>query len=136
MTEKPECFGEEELYDPDDRLCRDCGFEAACSYKVKQESNTTNSERLLGKTSYQNRSSRTSSYLNKLRSQRESKEVSVRKQEHKVVQVEAEEEDTFTSVLMHNASLEAVQAMVDELSNSIKEIPRKSYKNLWKRKKT
>lgn len=136
MTGKPECFGDDESYDPYLRMCRDCAYERACSHKVSQESNTTNTERLLGKSFSSNRSTRTSSYLDRIRDQRQSKQVITKKQEHKIIQVDAEEEDTFTSVLMHNVSLEAVQAMVDELSNSIKEIPRKSYKNLWKRKKT
>jgi hypothetical protein len=41
------------------------------------------------------------------------------------------ETDNYWSVLSHNASLEAVQAMVDELAFSIRQAPRKSYHGMF-----
>lgn len=116
------CYGDEDYYDPDDRVCKDCNYFKSCGIKVKnaQRRSTT---------------TRTTSYRNSRRTPTTTRTLTTAKAKQTPVVIDESEDTTFTEALMHNASIEAIQAMVDELSNSIKHIPRKSYKNAWKRKK-
>ena len=128
--DEPECYGDSEFYDIDDRDCQTCLAFEACGIKVQRlrERSLNNARRNFntrGNTSY--RREPTPSY----------KQQSVRRHEPKNDPLieNCTDEDTFFSVLTHNASLEALQSVFDELSNSVRNIPRKSYKYLWTRKK-
>lgn len=46
-------------------------------------------------------------------------------------EIEVLDTDTFGSVVVHNATLNAVQATLDTLSHGWRQIPRKSYGNLF-----
>ena len=118
----PECHGDDDYYDDDDRTCKDCAYQRSCALKVRKLTTTTTK----------------SSFRSSLPSKRNggitkrSNTVSTKKPD---VVIEEDDDASFTGALVHNASIEAMQAMVDELANSIRHIPRKSYKNTWKRKK-
>ena len=119
----PECHGDEDYYDDTDRTCKDCNYARSCALKVRRISNKTPSKR---SGSFVSSSRRNTSVV------KSTKSVPTKNPE---VVIEEDDDATFTGALVHNASIEAMQAMVDELANSIRHIPRKSYKNTWKRKK-
>ena len=124
MADIPECHGDDDYYDDDDRTCKDCHYQKSCALKIRTRGSRST------KTSFRTSSSYSPS--NRSSITRSSKNVPSKKPD---VTIEEDSDATFTGALVHNASIEALQAMVDELSNSIRHIPRKSYKNTWKRKK-
>ena len=124
---RPECYGDEHEYEPSSRFCEDCSFKTSCGLKIrnaasKRSATTTTTRRLTSSSRRTNNRFTTSTQITKNKN-------------NTPTTIEEDNEVSFTGALVHNASIEAMQAMVDELSNSIRHIPRKSYKNTWKRKK-
>ena len=99
---KPECFGDPEVHDPETSDCQSCAVIGACAIRTRRRIAANSGRRNVP---VHRRTSRRTS-----------------KRKETIVVVESDNEDTYGTVLMHNAGLEAVQAMVDELSNSIKSI--------------
>lgn len=131
---KPECFGDPDYYDPTDKLCNtECSFYTACGIR---SSRSGDAARRYIQNRVQNTPSATPAATPYV-PQRTTNTPATVVDKTKIATIveDCQETDTFTSILMHNASLEALQAIVDELGNSIKQIPRKSYTNLYKRKK-
>ena len=129
---KPECYGDYNEYDPDDTDCQDCAFIDACGIRARRamrmaSTRSSTPERRSADSARFRPPSRSSNTTNRRHSGKKRDEIQVF--------TEPEEKDTYWSVLSHNAGLEAVQAMFDELSNSVRHIPRKSYNQLWKRPK-
>ena len=126
---KPECYGDPYQFDLDDPGCEECSYQQSCSIRCNRNSRSRQAS-----SSYSSRQSFRSSESRKyLPSSKRTEKKS--KSRTEVITAEAEEDDTFMSILMHNAGLEAMQSMVDELGNSIRHIPRKSYNSIWKRTK-
>lgn len=118
----PPCHGDEDYYDDTDKTCKSCAYNKSCALKIRRQANFSNNKpKTITTTKLASTSQTESSRL-------------VPKKKDEVAIVE-EDGISFTDALMHNASIEAMQAMVDELANSIRHIPRKSYKNTWKRSK-
>ena len=116
MSERPECYGDPDYYDPDDHSCSDdCAFFQSCGIRVAR-ANSANSRRSL---TPKNKTTR---------------QQVIKKQKAEII-VEPETEDSYFSVLAYNSALEAIQAMADELSNSVRHVPRKSYGPIFNRKK-
>jgi len=120
-NEKPDCYGDEHYYSPDDEECRECAVSSSCSIRAARRSSRSSPS-----------SSRYSS----------SKPATVHKQQSsskptnvKRTVDEPEEGDTFAKILLHNTGLEVIQTMVDELGNSIRHIPRVDYGKYFERKK-
>ena len=122
-----ECFGMVDEYDPDDETyCQNCEFFHKCGVAVRQK--------LRNKNTRNNRNTRTSSRRG-ARTTADRRGQVVKSHKEPVVIIDAEEEDTFLGALAYNAGLEAAQAMAEELSNSIRHIPRKGYNGVFKRRK-
>jgi len=117
----PECYADENEYDPESRYCGECPYRNSCGLKIRNANKKTTT-----------RTTRSLKSNNRFVS---SSTKVVKKSKDIPVTIDEDDEVSFTGALVHNASIEAMQAMVDELSNSIRHIPRKSYKNTWKRKK-
>ena len=114
---KPECYGDEDYYAPDDDECSSCAVKASCGIRVSRMSKQKNV--------YSNRSTNRSA-------------TSIQRTQKNEIQriVEEPDEDTsFAKILMHNTGLEVIQSMVDELGNSIRHIPRIDYGKYFDRKK-
>ena len=123
-VQRPPCFGDGDYYDEEDDTCRDCAVEGACLLKVKRAGRSKLSD--IKKQTRERRNFRTTPI----------KSTSIQAQrKEEVVEVEPAEDDSYFSVLTHNASIEALQSVCDELANSVRQIPRKSYSGVFKRKK-
>lgn len=118
----PPCHGDDDYYDDTHETCTSCTYNKSCALKIRRQANLANNK---------TKTSTSSRFVSTSRT--ESNRIVPKKKEE--VAIIEDDDCTFTSALMHNASIEAMQAMVDELANSIRHIPRKSYKNTWKRKK-
>ena len=115
-TNRPDCFGDEEYFDIDDQHCRQCPSKMACQLKITRRAQ-----------------SKRGSY-SPAKSKKEKKKDEVvrgRQDMSRYTEVEPEEGDTFASALIHNASLNAIQASLDTISHGWSEIPRKSYHNIF-----
>ena len=123
---KPECYGDTDYYDPDDDTCQECAYIDGCGIRAARTARTSNRRSPYKNTTYNRTSSSVSSNKNSIQRSKANQKITI---------IEADEQDTFQSTLAHNAALEAMQAVVDEVANSIRHIPRKSYNNLWKRNK-
>lgn len=120
---RPSCYSDPEYYDSDDPDCIRCPVFTACGVMTRRkEQNRTNP----GTTT----TSQTVTSGTTATSQRPTSVDRHRKTEPSPI-VQPAESDTYWSVLSHNASLEAVQAMVDELAFSIRQAPRKSYHGMF-----
>lgn len=120
-TERPDCYGDEDYYDPDDPECRRCHCRSSCSLVIqRRKSQARTSTR-----------TRTKS-VDRRRSRKEEKEEAALIQRmDEYDEVEVLDTDTFGSVVVHNATLNAVQATLDTVSHGWRQIPRKSYSNLF-----
>jgi len=111
--EKPECYGDEDYYDPSDTTCRRCPVKGTCRVLVERRSKSSDRNAITT-----TKSSRTGS--------------SVPRKQASVV-VDHEEDDSFMGVLGHNSMLNAGQGFVDTLSEAVSSIPRKKYPNPFSR---
>lgn len=122
LTERPDCYGDEDYYDPDDPECRRCHCRASCSLVIqRRQSQARTSTR--GRTKTAN--------LRESRKEEKQEETALIKRIDEYPEEEILETDTFGSVVIHNATLNAVQATLDTVSHGWSQIPRKSYKNLF-----
>ena len=124
-NQKPECYGDPELYDPDDDECSGCGVNHSCSIRAQRKAKST-------RPSYTSRNRQLSST-----STQENVSSTSLAQSRKLPRVEREpnHDITFSKILMHNTGLEVLQTVVDELSSSIRHIPRLDYGRYFERKK-
>lgn len=127
-TNKPDCFGDEDYYDPDDQHCRQCTCKFACELKIRRLKQ--------GARVQESRDWRkgTSSKDPRVKSKKRKREELValgRQDLDEYQEEEAEETDTFASALIHNASLNAIQASLDTASHAWAQIPRKGYQNVF-----
>lgn len=116
--DKPECYGDPDQYDPDDEGCDECAYSAGCSIRSRRNRAPVSVNRTSSRSSPVRMQHKHSTTKNQV-----------------VSTTEAEDEDTYLSVLSHNAGIEAIQAIFDELANSVRHVPRKTYTNIWRRKK-
>lgn len=123
---KPECYGDEDYFDPDDDDCAACAVSQSCGIRVSRAAHGTRSR-------YATRqSSRPLSRPNPTRAVTPQR---TRKNEIQRVIDEPDDDTSFAKILMHNTGLEVIQSMVDELGNSIRHIPRIDYGKYFERKK-
>lgn len=112
-SSKPECYGDEDYYDRDDRTCRACPSVTTCGLvirrKQKREENSAPIARRNSPTGGKTPTKRT-----KIGS-------------HSLSEVDPEPGDTFGEVALHNSSLNALQGFVDTISDAVSHIPRKRY---------
>lgn len=132
---KPECYGDYQYYDPEDQECQDCAFIDACGIRARRSMRMHSESKSREQTSSRAPRMQPAERQQPTRAITTSRRGNVTKQTETQVFTEPGDKDTYWSVLSHNAGLEAVQAMFDELSNSVRHIPRKSYSELWKRPK-
>lgn len=132
MSNYPPCFADPDEYDIEDEGCTECPFVDACGIRIARNSANKRSDTRTFTSGTSNK--RTSSYYRPPPSRSQSN-VTNRSSPPKKVEQDPDENDTWSSVLMFNASIEMAQAMVDELSESVRAVPRKSYNKLWTRKK-
>jgi len=117
-TERPDCYGDEDYYDPDDPECRRCHCRSSCSLVIqRRKSQARTSTR--GRTRTRER-----------RREKEEETAIIRSMDEYPERL-VSETDTFGSVVIHNATLNAVQATLDTVSHGWRQIPRKSYSNLF-----
>lgn len=114
---KPGCYGDEEYFDPDDDECDSCAVKQSCGIRVSRMKKQTNP-------SYRSTSSQYS-------------KPSTSRQKNEIQRIVEDPEDgvSFGKILMHNTGVEVLQSIVDELSNSIRHVPRMDYGKYFDRKK-
>lgn len=115
---RPECYGDPEQYDISTNECRQCRYKTTCRLKCQAN------ERGRGSGSYSSTTSAPSTPS--------STAVGYRHEKAKVVE-DPREEDTFMSVLAHNAGLNAITSMSATLTEALSQIPRKKYPALKRR---
>lgn len=121
-TERPDCYGDEDYHDPDDPECRRCHCRSSCSLVIqRRKSQARTSTRTRTKSGERRRTRR---------EEREEETALIQRMEE-YPEGEVLETDTFGSVVIHNATLNAVQATLDTVSHGWRQIPRKSYSNLF-----
>ena len=118
MSKYPPCFADPDEYDIEDEGCVECPFVDACGIRIARNSTTTRSEHRGFPSST---SKRTSSYYRPPPA-RPSTTAHRNTNPPKKIEQDPDEKDTWSSVLMFNASIEMAQAMVDELSESVRAV--------------
>jgi len=113
---KPECYGDVDMYDPEDRVCPECSVRRACKVVVDKE---------LQKIARESRRSR------KTRTDREVDLVFQPKSDKS--RTDPEEDDTFFGALFYNGSLSAMKAVLLEAHHGVDSIPHVRYPNPFKR---
>jgi len=111
---RPECYGDPDYFDLSDRTCQDCRWKGTCRLKVSALKGTQSAP-------YERTTAATP------QGQVHRPVVKAKVYEDPV------ETDTFTSVLMHNAGLNAVTSISETLTDALSQIPRKKYPGLRKR---
>lgn len=114
---RPDCYGEEDVYDPDDEECRQCPHKSPCSLVITRREAQARRE-ITSRNSQRDRDRR--------KERKEKVGALIRSVEDFPVG-EPEEGDTFSTALVYNASLNALQGMVDTASHAVGQIPRKPY---------
>ena len=109
--ERPDCYGDEETYDPGDSACRSCEWRPGC--RVAQE----NERRRDGRRKLSSR--------NKRGNKRGTKD-NRRSKQHERIERHTPGV-TFWGALGKNMFLEGAQGWVDELSFGVSRIPREDY---------
>lgn len=110
--ERPECYGDEDTYDPGDSTCRSCEWRPGC--RVAQE----NERRRAGRRSLSSR--------NKRNNKRGSKRDNRSNRQHDRIERHTPGV-SFWGALGKNMFLEGAQGWVDELSYGVSRIPREDY---------
>ena len=126
----PDCYGDEDYYDRDDPECRRCPKYSMCGVII----NRRKSRAARASTSR----SLTSRNDRRPRGKKDEPTNDIAQRMGNYIEQDVGESDTFTSVLIYNASLNGVQGMLDTASHAWGQIPRKSYANVFNsiRKKT
>ena len=125
--QKPDCWGDPDCYEPDDDECKQCRVQQSCG--MKSSSKRTPTARHTPTTrhsSFQSRTNRSQSTTSISRTVQPKPEI---------VRAEPEEDVSFGKLLLHNTGLEVLQTTIDELSNSVRAIPRYDYGKFFERKK-
>ena len=117
-TERPDCYGDEDYYDPDDPECRRCHCRSSCSLVIQRRKS-------------QARTSTRGRTRTRERKREKGEETAIIRSIDEYPEGSVSETDTFGSVVVHNATLNAVQATLDTVSHGWRQIPRKSYGNLF-----
>jgi hypothetical protein len=118
-NERPECYGDPDYYDITDDTCKNCRWKGTCRLKIS----ALERDRRPASSSSSVTTTTTSA-------------IPQRSAVKGKIYEDAGEEDTFTSVLAHNASLNAITAMSETLTDALSQIPRKKYPGLRKRSTT
>ena len=121
-SEKPECYSDPEYYDADDEECIKCPFKAPCGLISSKKE----------RAEQRKRSAPSASTRGKTYSKRE-KTVTGKIDSETFKVEDPNEDDTFSGAVLHNVSLNAVQAFTSTLDDAVSNIPRKGYRNLWNR---
>lgn len=125
---KPECYGDEDYYDPDDKSCKDCGVFNSCGIRA---SRAARAGATTGSRSYTRPQTTTpASNTAHTRTTQTTAAAKIKRTE-----VEPDENASFGGILLHNTGLEVLQTVVDELGNSIRQIPRIDYGTYFERRK-
>lgn len=134
--DKPECYGDYGEYDPHSDTCQECDFVNGCGIRSMRNKKNDYDEEDNPKTTTINKTERSTRYRTPTSSRSRSLIESYRSSKSKPSTIEEEpsEDDTFLDILRHNASIEAVQAVFDEIANSVRHIPRKTYTKFRRRK--
>ena len=137
--QKLPCYGDYEKYDPSSDECAECAYINGCGIRSMRNKKEDYASDTVPKTtstnsSYRGYSSQRSASRSAIDRYREGKRNN-NPSKYAVAEEEPSEDDTFLDILRHNASIEAVQAVFDELSNSIRHIPRRTYTNFRRKKK-
>tara|TARA_R110001606_G_C14984068_1_gene604801 strand:+ start:194 stop:568 length:375 start_codon:yes stop_codon:yes gene_type:complete len=119
-NEKPDCYGDEDYYDPDDNACKDCSVFQSCGIRSSRSSRRSATPRVTASTST-DRNYRLAT--------------TKKKGEIARVMDDPGDDSTFANILLHNTGLEMMQTVVDEIGNSIRHIPRLDYGKYFERKK-
>ena len=122
-SERPPCYSDPDEYDPDDHVCIECQFKGPCSVISAKKDRE------------RRRKSSSSSSSSKTYSKKEKQGVNGKINPDSFTVEEPDENDSFSSAVLHNVSLNAVQAFTSTLDDAVSNIPRKGYTNLWNRKK-
>tara|TARA_Y100000034_G_scaffold134265_1_gene202193 strand:- start:927 stop:1307 length:381 start_codon:yes stop_codon:yes gene_type:complete len=114
-TKRPECYGDEDYYDPADAECQACEYKTTCSVIVRRRANQARQR------------------TTDIRSTTKKK---LHRSEYREVPYEDPSQDTsFQGALGHNASVNGVQALADTFAEAMRSIPRLKYPNPFRRKK-
>ena len=132
---RPSCHGDEDAFDPQDIICEECDYSQSCTVVINRNRKKEQEERKERTTSRYRDFRRSPPKMPSRNYNSVSRKPSPVKHEIEIIEEEASEDDTYMSVLAHNAGIEAIQAMFDELASSVRHIPRKTYTNVWRRKK-
>jgi hypothetical protein len=117
QSSKPDCYGDPRYYERDDPTCRACPSRGTCEVVIKRKDRA-------GRGGHQVSRSRATTLKSESRSN--IPDIS------KYAEEEAEEGETFTSILVHNSSLNALQGFTATLNDAVAHIPRKGYANIFK----
>ena len=115
---KPRCYKDPDIYDQDDEECIQCTWYGSCGALVKS------------KTARRDRNTRSVH-----RSSSTIRPPAVIPKDSDYEYDDPEDADTFTSVLLHNSTLNALQGVTQTLNDAVAHIPRKSYQNLFTKMK-
>jgi hypothetical protein len=112
--ERPGCYGDPDYFDLSHEVCQNCRWKGTCRLKVsglrQQPGRTaTPQSTVAGATNQAYRGPKAKVYEEPI------------------------ETDTFTSVLMHNAGLNAVTSISETLTDALSQIPRKKYPMIRKK---
>ena len=113
---KPECYGDADMYDPEDRVCKDCTVRRACKVAVDKE---------LQKIVRESRRTK--------RTRRDDDVELVFQPKANKDRTAPEEDDTFFGALFYNGSLSAMKAVLLEAHHGVDSIPHVRYPNPFKR---
>lgn len=125
--QKPDCWGDPDCYEPNDDECNQCKMQHSCGIRVSSKSSYAS--RRQSTTSRGSLDHRGSSTKNRLPTR------VTQTPKPEIVRAEPEDDVSFGKLLLHNTGLEVLQTTIDELSNSVRAIPRYDYGKFFERKK-
>ena len=133
MSKKPSCYGDPDLHEDDDVRCQRCMYFTSCGFAAAQERRIGVREEPRREEPRRDRNypQRDAPHSRRIPPTNRRQDVSKQATDKPVPQIIEDDDDTYLSVLTHNAAIEAVQSMAEEFVNSVRSVPRKSYKNLW-----
>lgn len=122
---KPDCYGDPDYYDITHQDCRACSFKGTCKLKVSALEREESRDRRKSRSRSEERGRSSGRMVRK-------KDLDLdREYEYE----DANEEDTFFSVLAYNSTLNAATVMASTLTNSLGDLPRKRYRPKAQRKR-
>lgn len=112
---RPECYGDEDYYDRDDRTCRACPSNTTCGLVVRRKMKNAESP-----------PKRAHSRSGRAPTKKDLP--SRRREEVPTLEIDPEEGETFGEVALYNSATEAAQGFLDTIANAWSHRPRKTYK--------